>query len=341
MLSIKKISLMFLIIMLFSLLGACQSTPTVDVPAVEEPVVQEPEPETLRIGVSAQLVAHDWSDRAWQGIQDKASELGVEVFLLSAGQDPDKQLADIESMIEQGVDGIIILLAEEGVLDVGLQKTSEAGIPAVLVDGGVTNPGLVQSVSSDNCSFGEEAAEYIVQQKGEDARIVLQTYPVVEATNRRTECAKAYWEANYPNITILEEQPILGPEWTADAQTHAEQMITKYGGDIDAFGVCSDLFAIGSHAAVDAAGLSDQIIVLGVDGLDQIIEKIADPNSSMAVTFLQDSHLLGSRGLESLVSFINSDCSVPMSSACRSQFEEQAVYPGIMITKDNASQFVD
>ncbi len=345
MFTIKKISLLLVVVLIGGLLGACQAPAAVEpAPEVEEPVAEEPAPvveePSYKFGVSAQLVAHDWSTRAWEGMQDKASELGVEVFVLSAGQDPDKQLADIESLIEQGVDGIIILLAEEGVLDVALQKTTDAGIPVVMVDGGRTAPGLVQAVSSNNCSFGEEAAEYIVQMKGEDAKVVLQTYPVLEATNLRSECAKEYWAENYPNVTILEEQPILGPEWTADAQAHAEQMVTKYGDEIDAFGVCSDLFGIGSSAAIDALGLSDQIMITGVDGLDQIIEKIADPASSMSLTFLQDSYTLGAIGLESLKTFLDEGCTVPISDECRGVVEAEAFLPGIMVTKDNAAEFV-
>jgi ABC-type sugar transport system substrate-binding protein len=308
--------------------------------ATEEPTEEPAAEESYLIGVSAQLVAHDWSIKGWEGIQEKAAELGVEVVQLSAGQDPDKQLADIESLIEQGADGIIILLAETGVLDQAIQKTTEAGIPVVFMDGGYQADGVIQNISSDNCQFGQDAAEYIVQQKGEDAQVILQTYPVLEATNQRTICAMEYWDENYPDVTILEEQPILGPEWTADAQAHAEQMITKYGEEIDAFGVCSDLFAIGSSAAVDTAGLSDQIMVTGVDGLEQIIEKIADPNSSMSLTFLQDSAEMGRVAVQSLVTYLDAGCSVPMSAECEGVVEPVVFVPGIMITKENANEYI-
>lgn len=295
---------------------------------------------TLKFGVSAQLVAHDWSIRAWEGIQEEAASKGIEVVQLSAGQDPDKQLADIESLIEQKVDGIIILLAETAVLDQAIKKTTDAGIPVVFVDGGYQADGVIQNISSDNCQFGKDAAEYIVKQKGEDAKVVLQTYPVVEATNLRTVCAKAYWEEKYPNVTILEELPILGPEWTADAQAHAEQMITKYGDELDAFGVCSDLFAIGSSAAVDSAGLGKQIMIAGVDGLDQIIEKVADPESSMSLTFLQDSKAMGKAAVVTLTTYLDAGCTIPMSDKCKDVVPLTQSIPGIMITKDNAAQYV-
>jgi ribose transport system substrate-binding protein len=338
--------LVLVVVLSLTLVACQQQTPEPTEPEVEATEVSEPEEEPTAVdagylfGVSAQLVAHDWSIKGWEGIQEKAGELGIEVVQLSAGQDPDKQLADIESLIEQDVDGIIILLAETGVLEQAIQQTTEAGIPVVFMDGGYEAPGVIQNISSDNCQFGRDAAEYIVQQKGEDAQVILQTYPVLEATNQRTICAKEYWEENYPDVTILEEQPILGPEWTADAQAHAEQMLTKYGEEIDAFGVCSDLFAIGSSAAVDAAGLSDQIMVTGVDGLDQIIEKTADPDSSMSLTFLQDSAEMGRVAVQTLKTYLDAGCTVPVGGECEGVVEPVVHIPGIMITKDNASEYL-
>ncbi|NPV77316.1 MAG: sugar ABC transporter substrate-binding protein [Anaerolineae bacterium] len=338
------------LVVIASMLAACQPPAPTAQPAAAEPTkapekpVEESSPaapeKAYKIGVSAQLVAHDWSIKAWEGIQAQAKEMGIEVTQLSAGQDPDKQLADIESLIEQDVDAIIILLAETGVLDQAIQKTTAAGIPVVFVDGGYKADGVIQNISSDNCEFGRQAAEFIVKRAGEDAQVVLQTYPVLEATNLRSECAKEYWKEKYPNVKILEEQPILGPEWTADAQAHAEQMITKYGDALDAFGVCSDLFGIGSSAAVDAMGRSDQIMVTGVDGLDQVIEKIADPKSSYQLTFLQDSGAMGRAAVESLKKYLDAGCTIPMSDSCKSVVEPALYVPGIMITKDNAKEYV-
>lgn len=324
---------LFKFVLLFALLAIVISACKPAAPAEETK-------KTLKFGVSAQLVAHDWSIRAWEGIQEEAASRGIEVVQLSAGQDPDKQLADIESLIEQKVDGIIILLGETAVLDQAIKKTTDAGIPVVFMDGGYQADGVIQNISSDNCQFGKDAIDYIAKEKGEDAKIVLQTYPVVEATNLRTVCAKPYMAEKYPNMTILEELPILGPEWTADAQAHAEQMMTKYGDELDAFGVCSDLFAIGSSAAVDSAGLSKQIMVTGVDGLDQIIEKIADPESSMSLTFLQDSKAMGKAAVATLSTYLDAGCTIPMSDKCKDVVPLAQFVPGIMVTKDNAAQYV-
>lgn len=335
----KSVSILIVVTLLIVILSACTPAVVTTTEPEKTEVVTEIEEKAYTIGVSAQLVAHDWSIRAWEGIQEEAAKLGIEVIQLSAGQDPDKQLADIESLIEQKVDGIIVLLAETGVLDQAIQKTTAAGIPVVFVDGGYQAEGVIQNISSDNCQYGEAAAEYIVQQKGEDAKVILQTYPVLEATNLRSECAKAYWAKNFPNVTVLEELPILGPEWTADAQAHAEQMMNKYP-DIDAFGVCSDLFAIGSSAAVDGAGLSGQIMITGVDGLDQIIEKIADPNSSMSLTFLQDSKAMGRAAIVTMKTYLDASCTIPMTASCKNVVPEAQFIPGIMITKENAAQYV-
>lgn len=291
-----------------------------------------------QIGVSAQLVAHDWSIKAWEGIQEEAAKLGVEVSILSAGQDPAKQLSDIESLVQRNVDGIIILLAEEGVIENGVKRTTEAGIPVVFVDGGYKAGGVIQNVSSDNYQIGVDAANWLIEQLGTEFNIVLHTYPVLEAAALRTTGAKAVFE-KYPGIKILEEQPILGPQWVADAQTHAEQMLRKYPGQINAFGLCADTFGIGSSSAIDAARLSDKIIVTGVDALDQVVEKIASKKSSFRLTFLQDSPEMGRIAVRSLVKFLDAGGKIPQPEG--QEIVAPVVFtPAIAVTRENADQYV-
>ena len=295
--------------------------------------------QSYTIGVSAQLVAHDWSIRAAEGIKEEAARLGIEVILLSAGQDPVKQLADIEALIERQVDGLIILLAETSVLEQGVKKTVEAGIPVVYVDGGYVVPGVIQNISSDNYLIGQMAAYYLIDQLGPEFNIVLQTYPVLTATDFRTKGFKNVAQY-FPRIKILAEQPLLGPNWVEQARTHAEQMLAKFPGQIGAFGVCSDLFGTGSSPAIDAAGLSDKIFVTGTDGLAQVIESIASGTSSMRMTFLQDSKTMGIEAVKTLKTFLDAGGVIPQEQG------EEIVprvlqVPAIMITRENAEQYVE
>ena len=291
------------------------------------------------IGVSAQMTAHDWSEKAMEGLEEQAAIQGAEVILLSAGQDPAKQLSDIETLVQRDVDGIIVLLAETGVLEQGVKRTTEAGIPVVFVDGGYKASGVIQNISSDTYQIGIAAANWLVEQLGTDFNIILQDYPVLEATALRTKGAKSVF-AQYPDIEILEERPILGPQFASDAQTHVEQMLRKYPGQIDVVGVCSDLFAIGSSAAVDAAGLSDEIIVTGVDGLGQIIEKVASKKSCMQLTFLQDSKEMGRQAIRSLIKFLNAGGAIPQPEG--QEIVEATVYvPAIPVTRENASEYIE
>jgi ribose transport system substrate-binding protein len=318
-------------LVLIGLLVACQTAPAEEAEIGEEP--------SYTIGVSAQLIAHDWSIRGAEGMREKAAELGVELIELSAGQDPEKQLADIESFIEQDVDGIIIMLAETGVLEQAVKKTNDAGIPVVFMNGGYEAPGVIQNISSDNYLIGEEAARFIGDQLGGEGKVVLQTYPPLEATNLRTIGAQDVWKAEYPGIEIIEDQPILGPEWTADAQAHAESMLAKYGDEVDAFGVCCDLLSVGAAPAIDAAGFGDSIIVTGTDGLEQAIEMIADPNSSYQLTFLQDSAEMGRIAVETVVTFLDEGGTVPVEAG--KEIVEPVVFvPAIMITKENVKDYM-
>ena len=187
--------------------------------------------------------------------------------------------------------------------------------------------------------IGQEAARFIAERLGGEGKVVLQTYPPLEATNLRTIGAMDVWAAEYPGIEIIEDQPILGPEWTADAQAHAESMLVKYGTEIDAIGVCCDLLSVGAAPAVDVAGFSSDIIVTGTDGQEQAMEMVADPNSSYQLTFLQDSKEMGRVAVNSLFTFLSAGGTVPVTEG--EEIVDPVVYvPAIMITKDNVEEYM-
>lgn len=65
-------------------------------------------------------------------VEQAAEALGVEIVVTDAGYSEEKQLADVESLIARGVDGISILPLSSEVATVMLEKMDEAGIPFIV-----------------------------------------------------------------------------------------------------------------------------------------------------------------------------------------------------------------
>ena len=70
------------------------------------------EEEQLFVGYSGPTQLDNFQIVLWEGMQERANELGVKVVMLESDWDPVKQAADIEDLLAQGVDALIVNAAD-------------------------------------------------------------------------------------------------------------------------------------------------------------------------------------------------------------------------------------
>ena len=95
--------------------------------------------------------------------RDKAAELDVELIELDGQDNSATQSAGIETMIAQGVDGIVISPRDVEALAPAIQAATDAGIPVVTVDRNVTGAETLAHVGADNVLGGEKQGEYLLE----------------------------------------------------------------------------------------------------------------------------------------------------------------------------------
>ena len=148
----NRVSFVGLLVVLAMLLAACPAS------APEEAAAPAPaEGEMLRIAFSVPSFGFPFFVHMDKQIKEEAAALGnVEIISLDGQDRTEKQVADLESVIAQGLDGLIVSpRTTEGVGEV-IQAVIDAGIPVVTVDRraeGVT--GLLAHVGAENVLGGE------------------------------------------------------------------------------------------------------------------------------------------------------------------------------------------
>lgn len=75
-----------------------------------------------------------WYIRNVEGFQLGAEEAGAEVIVLNSNYDVNQEIANIDSLINQGVDGICIFSFNESGAITAAEKCAKAGIPLVATD---------------------------------------------------------------------------------------------------------------------------------------------------------------------------------------------------------------
>lgn len=272
-----KKTLLVMLVVVFSfamMLTACAPQPTVETPAeeiTEEPtdVVEEPaeEPaegtEVFTIGVSTQAWKHEFLKNFINAFKEvDANMSNVELVLIDSEDDIQKQLDDVDTLIAQGVDGIILnALSFEGTSS-AVQACKDAGIPVVEAVSYTENEDYASFVGTDVKASGIMAGNMVAELLGEKGR-VFELEGIIGHTaqiNRGAGIKEAL--ALYPEIELVET--MCGEFDTDVAMSVTEAWLTKYD-DINAIVAHNDGMALGAMNACIAAGRTD-IKIIGIDG---------------------------------------------------------------------------
>lgn len=222
------------------------------------------------INATAAIVMHyggnDWSRAQIEGMRHRFGELGIEVIAVTdAGFKPEKQVADIETVMAREPDIIVSVPTDPSATASAYKAAADAGVKIVFMEN--TPPGMtagkdyVSVVSADNYGNGVAAAHLMAQALGDDGGQIGLVFHAADffVTRQRYDAFKATTAENYPNIEIVAEQGIGGPDFTGDAEKVASAMLTSNPG-LDGIWAVWDVPAEGVISAARVAGRDDLII---------------------------------------------------------------------------------
>src|ERR1700691_4787840 len=89
---------------------------------------------TYKVGFAQTEMNNPWRLAQTKSMQDEAKKLGWQLVYTDAAGSAAKQVADVNSMIAQGVDAIFLSPREEKPLIPAVMAAKKAGIPVFLID---------------------------------------------------------------------------------------------------------------------------------------------------------------------------------------------------------------
>ena len=232
--------------------------------------------------------------------------------------------------IAQEYDGIIIQTYNKATLTPAIEDAEAAGIPVVCInmDSDAVCHGLV---SMTDYEAGAVIAKNIAEAlNGEGNVVVIQATPGA-ARGINLEAGFQDTLANYPNITILEEQ---AADWNMEkANTTMANFLTAYPDQIDAVFAHNDQMAEGAGMACQAAGV-EGIQIWGANGETKALEYIEE--GIITGTVYTNVYDQGATALRLLMMYIGSDIDI-------SDWEATPVIkmPPITVTAENVATITD
>jgi ribose transport system substrate-binding protein len=120
-----------------------------------------------KVGFSQVTTIEPWRVQFNKDIKAEAEKHPeVELIITDAEDRTEKQVADVENLIQQEVNVLLISPKESAGLTGVVEKAIDAGIPVIVLDRNVETDRITQFIGGDNVVIGRAAGEYAVQVLG-------------------------------------------------------------------------------------------------------------------------------------------------------------------------------
>jgi D-xylose transport system substrate-binding protein len=191
-----------------------------------------------------------------------------------ANLDSQRQLSDVDTLINKGAQ-VLVLLAQDGkAILPALQKAKDAGIPVIAYDRLIEDP-YVLYVTFDNVAVGKAEADALIKAKPKGNYVLIKGDP--GDANAKTFLPMGWDQAGLKDKVASGDIKIIGPAdgtftdgWkTEKAQANMEAIIdaaNQANQKIDAVLAENDSTALGVAAALTAKAYDPYPLVSGQDG---------------------------------------------------------------------------
>ncbi|RBW58809.1 D-xylose transporter subunit XylF [Ruegeria sp. A3M17] len=201
----------------------------------------------------------------------RAESQGANVIFDSSGNDPLRQLQQVEEMLDLGVDVLVLQPVNTATAGALVNLAHDKGVKVVGYDSMLQGGPLDVMVMQDSWAVGQLQAEAMVAwlndtNGGVAGRIALIRGQPGDANAEALSSGVLKVIADYPGIELVADRSHV--DWSSDmARDTTENLLVEYDNDIDAFIANNSGLAFGVLAALSDEDLAstDQVFVAGSD----------------------------------------------------------------------------
>ncbi|MFB4473773.1 ribose ABC transporter substrate-binding protein RbsB [Oceanobacillus caeni] len=268
--------------------------------SMESPFVKDGlgEDENVKIGLSISTLNNPFFVSLRDAIVADAEEKGYEIIVVNAQDDAATEISGIEDLIQQNVDVLLINPTDSAAVSSAVQSANNAGIPVITIDRSADNGEVETLITSDNVAGGEMAADFILEQLGEGAKVAeIQGIAGASATRERGE---GFHHIADKQLDIVASQPA---DFDRTKGLTVMENTLQGKGDIQAVFAHNDEMALGAIEAIKAAG--KDIVVIGFDGVEDALASVQA--GELTATIAQQPDLMGQEAVSTVEKVLNGE----------------------------------
>lgn len=269
--------------------------------------------DTYKVGFAQTESNNPWRLAQTKSMQDEAAKLGYQLVYTDAAGSAAKQVADVNSMIAQGVDLIFLAPREEKPLIPAVMAAKKAGIPVILLDRNVdqslakAGEDYVTFIGSDFVQEGQRAAEWLVKNAG--GRSIIIELEGTTGSSPANDRKKGFDEAIAAagGFTIVASQ---SGDFSRDKGRQVAETLLLAHPEATIIYAHNDEMAVGAIAALEAAGKvpGKDVLLVSIDGTKDALQAIIDGKLGATV---ECNPRFGPKAFETLARLANGETIEP------------------------------
>ncbi|MFD0980643.1 MULTISPECIES: ABC transporter substrate-binding protein [Tropicimonas] len=303
---------------------------TVSAIAEPPPLAQK---DRYKVGFSQMESNNPWRIAETKSFHDTAEACNWDLIATDAAGSAAKQVADVDSMIAQGIDVLFLPPREEKPLIPAVMKAKAAGIPTFLVDRSV-DPNVAKAgedyvafLGSDFIDQGRRVAEWTIENFKGDKGIIVElegTTGSSPANDRKKGFDDRILQDDRFEIVASQTG-----DFARDLGRQVMETLLQAHPDVNIVYAHNDEMAIGAIQALELAGRKpgEDVLVVSIDGTRDALQAIID--GKMGVT------------VESSPFFGPLACEVMKRYAAGETIEPWVQVKDRIFTQENAADHID
>ena len=279
-----------------------------------------------RAGVTVGTLGNPFFVPLVKGAEDglKASNPKVEVTVVGADYDLNKQASQIDNFIAMGSKVIIVNAVDAVAIKPFVGKAKAAGAVVAAVD--VAADGADLTVMTNNVQAGEIACEELANRLGGKGDVVIINGPPTSSIIDRVKGCKQSF-AKFTGIKILSDNQD-GKGSRDGGLAVMQALLTRYR-KIDAVFGANDPTAIGADLAARQLR-RDEMIIAGVDGSPDVVAALKSKGSRIVASASQDPYSMARKASDLAVDLING----------KKPEQQVMLLDSKLVTRENVSDYV-
>ncbi|MDX0775606.1 substrate-binding domain-containing protein [Sinorhizobium medicae] len=265
--------------------------------------------ETYKVGFAQTESNNPWRIAQTNSMKAEAEKLGHQLVYTDAAGSAAKQVADVNSMIAQGVDLIFLAPREEKPLIPAVMAAKKAGIPVILLDRSV-DPSLAKAgedyvtfIGSDFIEEGKRIAEWLIKNANGKSKIIeLEGTTGSSPANDR----KKGFDETIKTAGGFEIVASQSGDFARDKGRQVAEALLQAHPDADIVYAHNDEMAIGAIAAIEAAGKvpGKDVLVLSIDGGKEAVQAVIDGKIAAVV---ECNPRFGPKAFETMLRYVKGE----------------------------------